>query len=351
MIGTARRDRACEEVDRLCASAADSSTLLREVGNCLRPVVPYDVAAWLTTDPVTGLFTSAVIENFDSKVCQPWFDNELSGSDVNYFPTLAQGAGTAVLSASANPSSSQRWSDIMRPVGLDAELRSTFTDPQGCWGVVEIHRYAGAQDFTTAEMSTFKALSGSVAASLRRMELEGAARTTTDPGGPGLWFVTQDGEVSSATEAGQAWLELIAISDGAATRACLHTLSGLLHSGSPRPRQVRVRTADGQLVTLHASPLSDGTGLAVIVEPARRSDTAALLMRVYGLSAREQEVVTALARGRSTTQIAAQLFISTHTVRDHVKSALARVGVSTRSELVTTLFATHYAEQVFGTPR
>ena len=62
--------------------------------------------------------------------------------------------------------------------------------------------------------------------------------------------------------------------------------------------------------------------------PAR---SAYIQMR-YGLTAREMEVATLLARGRSNTAIADALHISTHTARHHTQRVLAKLGVHSRAE-------------------
>lgn len=55
------------------------------------------------------------------------------------------------------------------------------------------------------------------------------------------------------------------------------------------------------------------------------------------LSARELEVLLLLDRHLGTDEIAARLFISEHTVRSHVKSLLAKLGVSSRREALEKL--------------
>jgi DNA-binding NarL/FixJ family response regulator len=57
------------------------------------------------------------------------------------------------------------------------------------------------------------------------------------------------------------------------------------------------------------------------------------------LSPRELEVLLLLDRHLSTEEIAARLFISEHTVRSHVKSLLAKLGVSSRREALERLAA------------
>lgn len=65
-------------------------------------------------------------------------------------------------------------------------------------------------------------------------------------------------------------------------------------------------------------------------------------MHAYGLTTRELEITQCLSRGLGTAEIAAALFISPHTVRDHVKAVFAKVGVSSRRELVARLYTEQY---------
>jgi DNA-binding NarL/FixJ family response regulator len=55
------------------------------------------------------------------------------------------------------------------------------------------------------------------------------------------------------------------------------------------------------------------------------------------LTARELEVLLLLDRHLGTDEIAQRLFISEHTVRSHVKSLLAKLGVSSRREALEKL--------------
>jgi DNA-binding CsgD family transcriptional regulator len=50
-----------------------------------------------------------------------------------------------------------------------------------------------------------------------------------------------------------------------------------------------------------------------------------------GISVREQEVFQALARGRTTDEVARELFLSPHTVRTYVRSGLRKLGSRTRA--------------------
>ena len=58
-------------------------------------------------------------------------------------------------------------------------------------------------------------------------------------------------------------------------------------------------------------------------------------LRARGLSAREIEVLTLVAAGRSNGDIAERLFISSKTASVHVSHILVKLGVSTRVEAAT----------------
>lgn len=60
----------------------------------------------------------------------------------------------------------------------------------------------------------------------------------------------------------------------------------------------------------------------------------AVAVERYGLSAREAEVLSLLARGRDVPYIAEELVISKNTVRSHAKSIFAKTGVHSRQELI-----------------
>jgi DNA-binding NarL/FixJ family response regulator len=65
------------------------------------------------------------------------------------------------------------------------------------------------------------------------------------------------------------------------------------------------------------------------VEEART--TAATASELDDLTAREREVVELLAQGMTNKEIAAELFISTNTVKRHLKSIFGKLNVHTRS--------------------
>lgn len=85
------------------------------------------------------------------------------------------------------------------------------------------------------------------------------------------------------------------------------------------------------------------------IQPARPGDLLPILLEAYGFTDRELQIVVMLARGLATRQIAGQLYLSPHTVRDHVKAIFDKARVNSRGELVGKLFSEHLLDSMTAT--
>ncbi len=104
----------------------------------------------------------------------------------------------------------------------------------------------------------------------------------------------------------------------------------------------KLQLSDGTVVDYEISHLGPGPdagrqGVLVTLErtdpsPGRAIDRFA---GRYGLSNRESQVLRLLLEGFSTRRVAAELGISPHTVRDHVKNLYRKTGAGSRSQLVS----------------
>ncbi len=114
-----------------------------------------------------------------------------------------------------------------------------------------------------------------------------------------------------------------------------------LKSGEYSGTRALVR-ADGSIVTIEFA-----ARLAVVGEERRAIYVAMPLGEPehrrapspaeLGLTGREREVVTLIAMGRDTAEIAETLHISPETVRSHVRNAMAKLDVHTRAQLVAVV--------------
>lgn len=81
------------------------------------------------------------------------------------------------------------------------------------------------------------------------------------------------------------------------------------------------------------------TGEGASPAPAESADDARLegadlLTRFPALTPREAEVLAEIARGRSNPEIAQQFFVSVATVKTHINSLFAKLGVQTRAQAI-----------------
>ena len=83
-------------------------------------------------------------------------------------------------------------------------------------------------------------------------------------------------------------------------------------------------------------PHVDG-GYAITLQAASAADLTGVLMPAWNLTSRERDVAALIIEGRSSDDIAASLFLSPHTVRDHTKAIFGKVGVHNRRHLTAAL--------------
>jgi DNA-binding CsgD family transcriptional regulator len=127
-------------------------------------------------------------------------------------------------------------------------------------------------------------------------------------------------------------------------------------AGGSRPAhalaRARVCTRAGQWLTVRGSLLGEAADapVAVLLEPARRSELAPLIADAYGLTDGERRVTELVAQGLSTKQIGDRLHLSAYTVQDHLKSIFGKSGAGSRGDLTARLFLDHYATSLTSGP-
>jgi len=87
-----------------------------------------------------------------------------------------------------------------------------------------------------------------------------------------------------------------------------------------------------------AAPLLEEHGAAPHLEG--RLQGSVLAARFPALTPREAEVLAEIARGRSNPEIAQQFFVSVATVKTHVNSLFAKLGVQTRAQAIALAVGT-----------
>jgi DNA-binding CsgD family transcriptional regulator len=105
------------------------------------------------------------------------------------------------------------------------------------------------------------------------------------------------------------------------------------------PPSARVHLASGVWLTLRAArigePVPSGErDIAITIESTSSAERMALFVRACGLTAREAELLGHLVTGSDTRHIAQRMFLSEHTVQDHLKSIFAKTQTRNRRALL-----------------
>jgi DNA-binding CsgD family transcriptional regulator len=342
---------ALEAIERLAVSE-DLSTqqVIEEIVNRIMGVIQTDAFFAGATDPDTGLCLGAgMVYNLAEGVCHPFWEHEFLVPDYNKFAELtpADPVGDLREATGGRLARSARYRTLNAISDLEDELRATLHAGGRSWGNLQLNRCTGGAPFTEADRTFLRAAAPLAGAALRRALLEEPAHT--DPTrGPGVVILDEGGTVISATAEADAWLEELAegwrqyaVNINIHPELLMLSLATLTEPDA-RTRRVRLRTANGTWLVAHASPLAGAGQVALVLEPAKASEIAPIVVEAYGLTPREVEVTRLIARGLSTDEIASTLFLSRHTIRDHLKAIFEKVGVSSRGELTSRLFAEHY---------
>lgn len=122
-----------------------------------------------------------------------------------------------------------------------------------------------------------------------------------------------------------------AVNEGQACRVLIKPCARneLLAAIAAAIKQADIASAAGQL--LAARGRADA---APALAPTLASPSP-LASQLFSFSSREAEVLDLLSRGNRVEQIAKALFLSSHTVRNHIKAMFRKTGVHSQGELVS----------------
>lgn len=343
-------DRCRRAVERLSAAEPQWDVFSGELIAHLRPAVGFDGWCAALADPATGLPATAVAEDSPVACCQRrFYQLEYQEPDFSTGEALAAGGRpVAVLSdvTRGDLTRSRRWDELLRPAGTSDELRAALEAGGTRWGSLTLYRAAPGRWFSDDEMR----LVGSLHGALSRAARAGWAAWPPAPADcaeePATVLATAAGMIADATPAAGTWLARLGPSPQSGYSLVYALLARLTadtkrHPRGPSCASLVTRTTDGHWAELHAAPLT-GTGrpgrhVAVTIGLARPARIRAVLTRAHALSDREGQVARLVLEGRQVADIAAALYISPYTVRDHLKAIYRKTRSHTRHELAARL--------------
>ena len=353
-------DRAFTEAKRLCYAGLDEATLLKKVTERVQRALPFEAYCAHVNDPASGLITRAIPGDAVIEEWAPIFLKHVYFEDeVTPFGWMAQKHLSAMPLSEATDGKLERtlrYRELMVPLGFRHEIRNVFATGGEIWGCGSVWREPGSPDFDVRELAFFRRIAPHLAAGLKTAALHSDA--LAEPAGdnvPGVLVLDYKWRVLQHTWAAERWLRdledlrpgwqegeglpLAVLSVAGALRQALGSNNDRDRNGVPR---LLVRARSGRWLALHGArtePRPDRESeTMVVIEPAGPREVAWLRTSAYGLSDREREVVDLVVRGLSTKQISRTLFISEHTVQDHLSNVFDKVGVRGRRALVKCLY-------------
>jgi DNA-binding CsgD family transcriptional regulator len=328
------------EFVRLARAGLARHEYARAATRVLRRAVAFDAVATVWFDPAAALPVDKWID--DSMLDGAGMHRaeiELDTADIGKFTALAASGRRAARLSDATDGQP-------RPSGVGDELRVVDLGDSGVRGGFVLYRAQGAPPFTTRDVNLLTSLRGECGEA-QRVSLEQDLSADAGDSDRGLLVLGDDDGIEMADAAATAWLDELRATGRrlpVAVTAVAERARAIESGRTAATATVRARARSGRWVLVRGSVLGDGGGasrIAITLEPARAPELAEVIADAYGLTARERRVTELVGRGLPTATIAAQLYLSTYTVQDHLKAIFEKLDVSSRGQLVARLFVDH----------
>ena len=332
---------------RLARARMDNDVFCWEAAQVLRRAIGFDTWSWVLLDPGAGLPTRYTLTNpVIGHNPRRYFSLDLQSRAASPPPGRTRPAKVSVLSAATGGALDRDplWREMLGPGGLGDQLGAHLAADGVGWAYLGLYRDEGRAWFTPGDAAFVASVAPLLAARLRG-GLRQTTSASTDPAEAGTIIVDRDLKLVTATSHAWRWIARLGLetpSDAEPLPGFIYAiLARLAHTTQPdQSAQVRLQAADGTWTLVRVAPLTgpqvDG-GYAITLQTAPAAELTHVLMPAWNLTARERDVAALIIEGRSSDDIAASLFLSPHTVRDHIKAIFGKVGVHNRRHLTAAL--------------
>lgn len=343
-------DGVVRSVKRLCSAGLDSVRLRQELAARVVPALHFDAHAFSTCDPDTGLMTQTVADGVPPGLTTAYVSRLYPEECARMEMDLPR-QGHTIWSMLESPRIAAEFAEH----GIGVQVHMSLMAGGRLWGTWCLMRQ-GRATRTDRERLVLQRLVPHVARGLRAATLVdqglAAERIEQVDGGPGVLVLDGRDRVTLRTPLAARWLaDLADVGIGMTDELPVGVLTMVsrlrrMRVDTAGELRLRMRGRSGRWYAMRASlsePDASGDCAAVlVVRPAATREMAPFLTRLYGLSAREREVIAAVARGETTKEIACAFGVSPHTVAEHVERACRKIGVRGRKALVAKLFVEGY---------
>jgi len=339
-----RRELAREQIVRLCRTELPVRAFRAAVLEQLRLAIDFDSYVFVLTDPQTCV-GSDPLADVPMLGDLPRLIRLKYATSVNRWTTLDDPPVASLCEVTGGcPEQSLLWRDMLAAAGIVDVASIVFRDRFGCWGFLDLWRSGHRSPFVRGDADFLATIVPAVTTALRRGQ---AATFSPRPGGMAnrdalVLLLSPDLTIRAQTQQTDEYLrrllptppEMFPIP--AAVYNVAAQLVAVEAGVDDHPPAASVHLGDGIWVTLRAARIGDGRpgDIAVTLDSASPTERMELFSRSCALTARESELLAVLADGADTRHAAAQLYLSAHTVQDHLKSIFDKTGTRSRRELL-----------------
>jgi DNA-binding CsgD family transcriptional regulator len=269
---------------------------------------------------------------------------------VNRWDRMDAPVASLYLATGGDPAKSLLHREVLGPSGIGDIASIVFRDRFGIWAFLDLWRFDTDTPFTARELAILAEDVATITDALRRGQARSFDEPSPTPGrpGPAVLFLSPELEVRGQTPETDGYLRALLPPDveGEPVPAGAYNVAAALlaHEAGihPYPPVARARMVGGLWLTFRAARIDTEVPaaereIAVTIELTSPAERRMLYARSHGLTARETELLERLALGADTRTLAHELYLSEHTVQDHLKSIFEKTNTRNRRTLLSRI--------------
>jgi DNA-binding CsgD family transcriptional regulator len=341
-----------EQVTRRCRDyEGDERPLRIALVEDLRHRVPFRAHVWALVDPETEVATAPLATVPDPLMVQlPGVVRRRYLTTVNRWDRMDALVASLYQATDGDPAKSLLHREVLGPAGIGDIASMVFQDRFGIWAFLDLWRFDADAPFSDRELAILAEDVATITDALRRCQAGSFDERSPTPErpGPAVLFLSPELKVRGQTPETDGYLRSLLPPDvdrQPVPAGAYNVAAALLaHEAGihPHPPVARVRLVGGLWLTFRAARVDSDVpaaerDIAVTIELTSPAERRRLYARSHGLTARETELLERLALGADTRTLAHELYLSEHTVQDHLKSIFEKTNTRNRRTLLSRI--------------
>ncbi len=257
---------------------------------------------------------------------------------------------------------SEYYNDFLREQSIHHEMVIYLKSHNRRLGVIALFRPPRGSSYSTGEMAKAELMAPCLAGALEKarvsehlMESDGIIKSMTSAfGSRGILILDESLQPLYQNEAAAKIASIIGEADGSGENSlealpqelyspCLRVITSLDRekraSLSHEPLIQHIRAGERDIsIRYHAfSGRENSTLFLIYLDVNKSSSLLPPNQNSFGLTRREMEIANLIYAGLKNAEISEKLFISEHTVENHLKSIYQKLGINSRTRLIHRL--------------